>query len=82
MEAYEAAAIGMEPPPLVRLPHERREAGGRRAWLVKQEISLWRLSTFVCVLLVLIWVGWRVIAHTAAQSLARSHPDCSIKLGH
>jgi tetratricopeptide (TPR) repeat protein len=60
------------------LPHERRGAGGRRAWLVKDEISLWRLSTVVCVLLVLIWVGWRVIAQTAAQSLARSHPDSAL----
>ena len=60
------------------LPHERREAGGRRAWLVKQEISLWRLGTVVCVLLVLIWVGWRIIAQTAAQSLARSHPDAAL----
>ena len=68
----------MEPPPLMRLPHERREAGGRRAWLVETEISLWRLSTVVCVLLVLIWVGWRIIAQTAAQSLARSHPDVAL----
>ena len=58
--------------------HERREAAGRRAWLVKQEISLWRLSILVCVLLVLIWVGWRVIAQTAASSLARSHPDAAL----
>ena len=32
-------------------------------------------ASLVCVLLVLIWVGWNIIAHTAAQSLAKSHPD-------
>jgi tetratricopeptide (TPR) repeat protein len=58
--------------------HERREVAGRRAGLVKQEISLWRLGTLVCVLLVLIWVGWRIIAHTAAQSLAKSHPNAAL----
>ena len=58
--------------------HERRETAGRRAWLVKQEISLWRLGILVCVLLALIWVGWRIIAQTAAQSLARSHPDAAL----
>jgi tetratricopeptide (TPR) repeat protein len=47
---------------------------------VKQEISLWRLGILVCVLLVLIWVGWRIIAQTAAQSLARSHPDAALSL--
>src|SRR5262249_5035110 len=26
-------------------------------------------------LLALIWVGWRIVAQTAAQSLAKSHPD-------
>jgi tetratricopeptide (TPR) repeat protein len=58
--------------------YERREAVGRRAWLVKQEISLWRLGIFVCVLLVLIWVGWQIIAQTAARSLARSQPDSAL----
>jgi hypothetical protein len=28
-----------------------------------------------CALLALIWVGWRIIVQTAAQSLAKSHPD-------
>ena len=45
---------------------------------MKQEISLWRLGILVCVLLVLIWVGWRIIAQTAAQSLAKSHPDAAL----
>src|SRR5262249_50455779 len=60
------------------IPHrhldEYREAADRRARLVKQEISLWRLGIFVCVLIPLIWVAWRIIAQTAAQSLARSNP--------
>jgi tetratricopeptide (TPR) repeat protein len=46
--------------------------------LVKQEISLWRLGILVCVLFISIWVGWRVIAQTAAQSLARSHPEAAL----
>ena len=54
---------------------ERRETGGFRPWIAKQDTSLWQLGTFACVLLVLIWVGWNIIAHTAAQSLAKSHPD-------
>src|SRR5262245_27741378 len=58
--------------------HERREAGTRHAWLVNQEISLWRLSSLVCVLLVLSWVGWSIIAQTAATSLARSHPGAAL----
>jgi hypothetical protein len=58
--------------------HERRETAGRRAWLVKQQISLWRLGAIVCVLLVFIWVGWRIIAETAAYSLAKSHPKAAL----
>src|SRR5262245_14729842 len=55
--------------------YERREAAGDRAWLVKQEVGLWWLGVLVCALLVLIWVGWRIVAQTAAQSLAKSHPE-------
>ena len=61
-----------------RRDYKHGEAVGRRAGLVKQEISLWRLGIFVCVVLSLIWVGWRIIAQTAAQSLAQSHPDAAI----
>jgi len=42
---------------------------------VKQEISLWRLSSLVCVLLASIWVGWRIIAQTAALNLATYDPN-------
>ena len=56
-------------------PHQRRRIAGRRAWLVKREISVWRLGLVVCVLLVVLWVGWRVVAQTAALSLAQSQPD-------
>jgi len=52
-----------------------RATAGRRAWLVKQEISLWRLSSLVCVLLALIWVGWRIIAQTTALNLATYDPN-------
>jgi Tfp pilus assembly protein PilF len=55
----------------------RREAAGR-AWLVRQEIGLPRLGIFVCVLLSLTWVGWRIIALAAGQSLALSHPDAAL----
>ena len=64
--------------PTHRYHHEHREATGRRAWLVKQEISLWRLGTIACVLVALIWVGWRIIAQSAAQTLARSHPSAAL----
>src|SRR6266567_1112654 len=55
-----------------------REAAGRQPWFVKQEISLWRLSSLVCVLLALGWVGWRIVAQTAALGLATSHPNVAL----
>jgi hypothetical protein len=58
-----------------------RERGGattRPAWLVKQEISAWRMAIFGCVLLLSIWVGWRITTQTAAGSLARSDPDAAV----
>jgi CTP:molybdopterin cytidylyltransferase MocA len=57
---------------------EHREAAGRRAWLVKQETSVWRLGILVCALVALGWVAWRITAQTAAQSLAESHPDVAL----
>jgi tetratricopeptide (TPR) repeat protein len=36
------------------------------------------LGIVVCVLLVLLWVGWRVVAQTAAVSLAQSQPDAAL----
>jgi hypothetical protein len=61
-------------------PRERRETGVQRAWLVKQQISVWRLGIVVCVLLIILWAAWRIVAQTAALSLARSHPDAAIGL--
>jgi tetratricopeptide (TPR) repeat protein len=58
--------------------HERRESAGRQAWLVNQEISFWHLGIFVCVLLVMILLGWRIIAQTTAQSLAGSDPGTAL----
>ncbi len=55
-----------------------RAAAGRQPWFVKQEISLWRLSSLVCVLLALGWVGWRIVAQTAALGLATSHPNVAL----
>jgi hypothetical protein len=55
-----------------------RAAAGRRGWLVKQEIGLLRLSSLVCVLLALIWVGWGIIAQTAALNLATSDPNAAV----
>jgi tetratricopeptide (TPR) repeat protein len=57
---------------------ERRGATARRAWLIKQEVSAWRIAIFGCVLLLLIWVGWRITTQTAAGSLARSDPDAAL----
>ena len=56
----------------------RRSRWSPRAWLVKQEISFWRLGIIVCVLFALIWVGWRITTQTAAGSLARSDPDAAL----
>src|SRR6516162_5284386 len=61
-------------------PRQRRETVVQRAWLVKQEISVGRLGIVVGLLLVFSWVGWRIIAQTAALSLVRSHPDAAISL--
>src|SRR6516162_7295560 len=59
-------------------PRERRESGGQRVWLVKQEISVWQLGIVVSVLLVCFWIGWRIVTQTAALSLAQSHPDAAL----
>src|SRR5262249_17619726 len=58
--------------------HERREAADHRVWVVRQQISLWRLGTFVCVLLILFWLAWCIIAQTAAQGLAKSDPNAAL----
>src|SRR6516225_9432808 len=59
-------------------PRERRESGGQRAWLVKQQISVWRLGIVVCLFLVCFWAGWRIVAQTAALSLAQFRPDAAL----
>jgi hypothetical protein len=58
--------------------YARRETADRRPWLVQRDISTWRLGIGVCVLLVFSWVGWRIIAQTAALSLVQSHPDAAL----
>jgi hypothetical protein len=45
---------------------------------VQREVSAWRLGVVVGVLLILIWVGWRIVAQTAALELAESHPDAAL----
>jgi hypothetical protein len=45
---------------------------------VKQEMKAWRVGIVVCVLPVFLWAGWRIVAQTAALSLARSHPDAAL----
>jgi hypothetical protein len=46
---------------------------------VKQEIGAWRLGIIVCVVLVFLWIGWRIVAQTAALSLARSDPEAALR---
>jgi hypothetical protein len=58
--------------------HAHRESAGRRTWLVKREISAWPLGIVVCVLLTFIWMGWSIVAQTAARNLAESHPDAAL----
>jgi hypothetical protein len=60
--------------------YPRREGADRRAWLVKRQVSAGRLGIVVGLLLIFSWVGWRIIAQTAALSLARSNPDAAIGL--
>jgi hypothetical protein len=45
---------------------------------VKQELKPWRLGIVVCLFLVFLWVGWRIVAQTVALSLARSDPDAAL----
>jgi hypothetical protein len=45
---------------------------------VKREVSVWRLTVVVCVVLVLVWAGWRIVAQTAALDLAQSDPDAAL----
>jgi hypothetical protein len=56
----------------------RRETTDRRAWLAKQQLSVWQLSVVVCVLLLFSWVGWHIIAQTAALGLVQSNPDAAL----
>ena len=74
------AAIGMVPPRLIGALTNGAKPPDRRAWLVKRDISAWRLGLVVCVLLVFLWVGWRIIAQTAALSFVQSHPDAALSL--
>src|SRR6516164_1094601 len=58
--------------------YSRRESAGRRAWLVKRDISAWRLGIVVCVLLTVTWIAWSIVAQTTARSLARSQPHAAL----
>jgi tetratricopeptide (TPR) repeat protein len=58
--------------------YSRRESAGRHAWLVKRDISAWRLGIVVCVLLTFIWIAWSIVAQTTALSLARSQPHAAL----
>jgi tetratricopeptide (TPR) repeat protein len=45
---------------------------------VKEKISAWRLGMIVGVLFVLTWIGWSIVAQTAALSLSESNPDVAL----
>ena len=51
----------------------------RRHWIVRKEIGIARLSLAVAAVVVLGWVGWRIIVDTAAQSLATASPDIAVQ---
>src|SRR5262249_19687324 len=61
-----------------RRSHARRETEGRRTWLVKRDVGVWRLAMIASALLLLTWIGWSIIAQTAALSFAESHPDVAL----
>ena len=51
---------------------------GQRAWLVKREISAWRLGAIISVVLVFAWISWCIIAQTAALNLAQLRPQAAL----
>src|SRR6516225_665736 len=51
---------------------------GQRAWLVKREISAWRLGAIISVVPVFAWIGWCIIAQTAALNLAQLRPQAAL----
>jgi hypothetical protein len=53
---------------------ERRETAGASGWLVKREISAWRLGIVACGIAIFLWISWHIVAQTAALGLAQSHP--------
>src|SRR5262249_28862678 len=57
---------------------ERREPAARSPWLVRRQISAWRLASIGGAVLVILWIGWRIVAQTAALSLAASHPELAL----
>jgi tetratricopeptide (TPR) repeat protein len=58
--------------------YRRRESAGRGTWLVKRDISAWRLGIVVCVVLTVIWIAWSIVAQTTALSLAQSQPHAAL----
>lgn len=57
---------------------KRYQTVNRPPWLIKREISLGRLGVLVCLLVGLIWVGWRIVAQTAALGLITSDPGAAL----
>lgn len=58
---------------------QRRSPGHRhvkaRDWFVRKDISVARLCVVGISVLVVMWIGWRIIAEAAAWNLAASAPD-------
>ena len=60
-----------------RSNHEPRLQATRArpaAWFVKRDVSTGRLAAAAVLALAFIWIGWRIVADTAAQNLAQSAP--------
>ena len=49
--------------------------GATRHWFVRKEVSVARLCAIAISAIAVMWVGWRIVADTAAWNLAASAPD-------
>jgi tetratricopeptide (TPR) repeat protein len=58
-------------------PQERIETDDQN-WFVRRDIGLKGLSGLAVALVAMLWIGWRIVADTAAQGLASSNPDAAL----
>lgn len=52
--------------------------GDFRHWTVRREVSFLRLGAIGLLLLAALWIGWRIVADTAAQNMATLAPHTAL----